>query len=135
MSKNDQDVFNQIKAGNLSLEDLQASFPESLTSNVSITDWEACYNSVSGQLSAYATVTSNDSGDPITGIGITAYTSDGVTMLSLQYTNGFSGQSVATSIGTTRYAPSMGSQIMCIVYGWTEQSNFFTMQTLSVGSC
>lgn len=135
MSKNDQDIVSQIKAGNLSLEELQAMFPESLTSNVSASDWGVCYSTTTGQLSQFATVTSNTSNDPITGVGMIAYTSNGSTMLCLQYTNEFSSQSVATSIGTTLYSPSMGNQVLCIIYGWTTQSNYFISQTLTVASC
>lgn len=135
MSKNDQDIVNQIKAGNLSLEELQALFPESLTSNVSASDWGACYSTTTGQLSQYATVTSNNSNDPITGVGMIMYTSNGSTMLCLQYTNDFSSPSVGTSIGTTLYTPSMGNQVLCIIYGWTAQSNYYISQTLTVGAC
>lgn len=135
MSKNDQDIVNQIKAGNLSLSELQAMFPESLTSNVSASDWGVCYSTTTGQLSQYATVTSNTSGDPITGVGMIAYTSNGSTMLCLQYTNDFSSQSVATSVGTTLYNTGMGNQVLCIIYGWTAQSNYFLSQTLTVGAC
>lgn len=135
MSKNDQDIVNQIKAGNLSLSELQAMFPESLTSNVSASDWGVCYSTTTGQLSQYATVTSNNSNDPITGVGMIAYTSNGSTMLCLQYTNDFSSPSVATSIGTTLYNTSMGNQVLCIIYGWTAQSNYYISQTLTVGAC
>ena len=135
MSKNDQDIVNQIKSGNLSLEELQALFPESLTSNVSASDWGVCYSSVTGQLSQFATVTSNNSGDPITGVGMLAYTSNGSTLLCLQYTNNFSSPSIATSIGTGLYTPSMGNQALCVIYGWTEQSNYYLTQTLTIGAC
>jgi hypothetical protein len=131
-----ENIIDQIKAGNFSLSELQEMFPESLTgSSVSVSDWGVCYSSATGQLSQYATVTSNDSADPITGLGMIAYTADSSTMLCLQYSNGFSSSEIATSIGTTLYNPSMGNQVLCIVYGWTQQGNFFFPQTMSVGSC
>ena len=111
-------------------------FSDSLAgSGVSISDWGVCYSSTTGQLSEFATATSNDSADPITGIGMLAYTSNGSTMLCLQYTNGLSSTSIATSVGTTLYTPSMGNQILCIVYGWTQQSSFYSPQTLTVDQC
>lgn len=131
-----ENVLNQIKAGNLSLSELQEMFPESLAgSNVSASGWEVCYSSATGQLSEYATVTSNDSADPITGLGMIAYTANGSTMLCLQYSNGFSSQQIETSVGTTLYNPSMGNQVLCVIYGWTTQGNFFLSQTMTVGSC
>lgn len=131
-----ENIPNQIKAGNFSLPELQEMFPDSLGGgSASVSDWEVCYSSATGQLSEFATVTSNNSADPITGLGMIAYTSNGSTMLCLQYSNGFSSPSIATSIGTTLYNLSMGNQVLCVIYGWTTQSSFYFSQTMTVGSC
>ena len=136
MSKNDQNIIDRIKAGNLDLSELQAMSSDSLAGSVvSISDWGVCYSSATGQLSAYATVTANSPANPITGIGMIAYTSNGSSMLCVQYTNDFSSPSIATSIGTTLYTPSMGNQVLCVIYGLTQQSNYYSSQILTVGSC
>jgi hypothetical protein len=102
---------------------------------VTIQDWGVCYSSATGQLSEFATVVSNNSGNPITGIGMIAYSSDGSSMYCVQYTNDISSPSVATSVGTTLYNPQWGNQVLGVVYGWTEQGSFYQSQMMAVGSC
>lgn len=135
MSKDEQNIIDQIKAGNVDLTELEKLSSDSLSSNVSVSDWEICYSSATGQLSEYCTVTANNSNDPITGVGLIAYTGNGATMLCLQYSNGFSTDSIATSIGTTLYTPSMGNSALCIVYGWTTSGSFYFPSTMTIGSC
>jgi hypothetical protein len=136
MAMNEQDFANAAKSGNFDLSELKETASDSLTSPVTVTDWEACYSSATGQLSAYCTVTCNNSGDNITGIGLVVYNANGTTMYCLQYSNGMSGSSIATSVGTNLYTTSMGNQVLCIVYGWTQNSgNYFVSDTLSIGSC
>jgi hypothetical protein len=132
----EQDFNKLIRSGNLNLSDLQGMSSDSLTSPVTVSDWGACYSSGTGQLSAYCTVTCNNSGDNITGVGLVVYNSSGTVMFCLQYTNDFASPSVMTSVGTNLYTTSMGSQVLCIVYGWTQNSgNYFVSDTLSVGAC
>jgi hypothetical protein len=136
MSSEDQKIVDLIKSGNVSLEDLKEMFPASLAGNVSVSDWGACYSSATGQLSQYGTVTTNGGTDAVTGIGMITYTGNGATMLCLQYTNGISSQTVNTSVGTNLYSPSMGSQVLCIIYGWTQSSgSFYVTKTLPVEAC
>jgi hypothetical protein len=136
MDKNEQELFEQIKSGNLDLDALQNMSSESLTSPVTITDWGTCYSSATGQLSAFCTVTCNNSGDNITGVGLTVYKANSSTMFCLQYTNDFASPSVMTSVGTNLYTTSMGNQVLCVVYGFTQNSGYyFVSNTLTVGSC
>jgi hypothetical protein len=136
MDKNEQEFINRIRSGNLDLSELEALSSESLTSPVTVSDWGACYSSTTNQLSAYCTVTCNNSGDNITGVGLTVYRVSSSTMICLQYTNDFASPSVMTSVGTNLYTTSMGNQVLCIVYGYTQNSgSYFVTDTLSVGSC
>ena len=137
MSSEDQKLVDLIRAGSLDLSELKEMFAESsLASNVSVSDWGACYSPATGQLSQYATVTATNSGDVITGVGMITYTSNGSTMLCLQYTNGLSNSWVATSVGTNLYTPPGGSSVLCIVYGWTQNSgSFYVSNILPVGAC
>jgi hypothetical protein len=139
MSKDAQSIYDQIKAGKLSPEDLQKSLGASANAaaaTASIQDWGVCYNSGTGQLSEYCTVVAANPNNPVTGVGMIAYKSDGSAMLCVQYTNDFTSPAVATSVGTTRYNPqSDGSSILCIVYGWTTAGNFYFSNTMSVSAC
>lgn len=135
MSTNGQDIINLIKAGKLSLSELRQTFAGASSSNVSVEDWGVCYSSATGELSEYCTVISNDQSNSITGIGMIAYSSNGATMYCVQYTNNFSSPVVATSVGTTLYTPQDGNEVLCVVYGWTENSNFYFTKTLSIVPC
>jgi hypothetical protein len=138
MSKDAQEIYNLVKSGMLNPKDLQQSLGVSATTAsavVSIQDWGVCYNSGTGQLSEYCTVVATNPSNPVIGVGMIAYTSDGSSMLAVQYTNDISSPSLATSIGTTLYNPQSGNMILCIVYGWTTSSNFYFSKTLSIVPC
>ena len=135
MSTNGEDIFNLIKAGKMSQEDLSKTLASTATSSVTVQDWGVCYSSATGELSEYCTVISNDSNNPITGIGMIAYSSDGSKMYCVQYTNNISSPVVATSIGTTLYNPQDGNQVLCIVYGWTQNSSYYFTKSLTTVPC
>lgn len=135
MAKTGQNVINLMKAGQLSEPELKESFAAASSSLVSIQDWGVCYSSATGQLSEYCTVVSNNSSNPITGIGMIAYSSDGSSMYCVQYTNDISSTSVATSIGTTLYNPQSGNQVLCVVYGWTNGGSFYQSSLITIVPC
>jgi hypothetical protein len=137
MPANEQDVINQIKSGNFSLEELEGAFSSesaSLVDPVSISGWEICYSSSTGQLSEYATITAA-SGNVITGAGMLAYKSNSSTMFCLQYNNGYNDTEINLSIGTNLYTTSMGNQALCVIYGWTTNGSFYYPSTMTIGSC
>lgn len=144
MPANEQDVVNLIKSGNFDVSELEKMFSSksesgdsdltATSSLVTVTDWEIVYSSTTGQLSEYATVTSNNSSNPITGLGMLAYKSNSSTMWCLQYNNGFSDTQLAISIGTNLYTTSMGNQALCVIYGWTNSGSFYIPQTMTVAS-
>lgn len=136
MASNEQEFLDQIKAGDVNLEDLKEMSSESLTSPVHVSDWGLCYSSATGQLSGFCTVTPVNGGDSITGNGFIIYQSNGSTMICLHYTNGFTSTELMTSVGTNLYTSSMGDELPCIVYGWTQNSgNYFIYDTLKVNPC
>jgi hypothetical protein len=135
MSENGQSIINLIKAGKLSVTELRETFANASASSVSVQDWGVCYSSATGELSEYCTVIANNPSDPITGIGMIAYSSDGSSMYCVQYTNNLSSPSVATSVGTTLYNPQSGNQVLCIVYGWTTSTNYYFTKTLTIVPC
>lgn len=135
MPANEQDVINLIKSGKVEPSQLEQMFSsgaesDSLTGLVSITGWEVVYSSGTGQLSQYATITSN--GGSITGLGMLTYSSNGSKMWCLQYNNGYSATEINASIGTTLYTPSMGNQALCVIYGWTTGGSFYYPNTLNI---
>jgi hypothetical protein len=135
MSTSGQSITNLIKAGKLSLSELRQMFASTSSNNVTVQDWGVCYSSATGQLSEYCSVTANDQSDPITGVGMLAYSSDGSSLYCLQYTNDFSSLSVATSVGTTQVSMQDGNQVLCVVYGTTATGNYYFDQTLTIVPC
>ena len=135
MSASGKDIMSLLKSGKMSQKDLEQAFAGASAGLVSIQDWGVCYSSATGELSEYATIISNQSNNPITGVGMIAYTSNGSSMLCVQYTNDISSPSVATSIGTTLYNPNQGNQILCIIYGWTQNGNYYQSQTITIVPC
>ncbi|MGA9772471.1 MAG: hypothetical protein WBV94_25785 [Blastocatellia bacterium] len=140
MSKDAQEIYNLVKSGKLTPADLEQSLGvaanAAAAATASIQDWGVCYNSGTGQLSEYCTVVAANQSNPVIGLGMIAYKSDGSAMLAVQYTNDFTSPAVATSIGTTRYNPqSDGNTILCIVYGWTTAGNFYFSNTLAIVAC
>jgi hypothetical protein len=130
-----QNFLDQIKAGKLDLSQFGKASAETVQP-VSVSGWEVCYSSATGQLSGYCTVTASNAGDTVTGLGFVIYEADGSPMICLQYSNGFNDAEINTSVGTNLYTTSMGNSVLCIVYGWTQNSgSFFFSQTLPVGSC
>lgn len=135
MSQDEQDMLDRIKAGNFDLSQIEPGRGVESNSAATITDWNVCYSSDAGQLSGYCTATANP-GDTITGLGMVIYSGDGSKMFCVQYTNGLNDAQVTTSIGTQLYTTTMGNNVMCVVYGWTQNSrNFYFNQTMTIGSC
>jgi hypothetical protein len=135
MALDGQEIMNQAKAGTLSLADLQTAFANASSNDVTIQDWGVCYSSATGQLSEFCTVMANNSDNPITGIGMIAYSPNGSQVYAVQYTNAISSPMVATSVGTTLFNPQDSNQVLCVVYGWTAQSSYFFTQTMNIGQC
>jgi hypothetical protein len=135
MPANEQNIIELARAGKLSLSELRQSFAGASSGTVSVQDWGVCYSSATGQLSEYCTVVANNPGDPITGVGMLAYSSDGSSLYCLQYTNNFSSPSVSTSVGTTQFNQQDGNEILCVVYGWTASTSFYITDVLTIVPC
>ena len=135
MADDGQNITDLLKAGKLSQSDLKSMFADAAAGLVTVQDWGVCYSSATGQLSEFATVVSNNPGNPITGIGMIAYSANGSSMYCVQYTNDISSPSLATSIGTTLYNPQSGNQVLGVVYGWTQQGSFYQSQPMTIQPC
>jgi hypothetical protein len=135
MANDGQSITSLIKSGQINQSNLKELFADAASGLVSIQDWGVCYSSATGELSELASVVSNNQGNPITGIGMIAYSADGSSMYCVQYTNDISSPFVATSVGTTLIQERVGNQVLCIVYGWTQQGSFYQSQTMAIVSC
>ena len=135
MALNGEEIIKLASAGKLNANELESALGTTDNGVVSVQDWDICYSSATGQLSEFATVVATNPSNPITGVGMLAYSANGSQLFALQYSNGFDSPFVATSIGTTLYTPQMGNQALCVVYGWTQSSSFYFTKTLPIGSC
>ncbi len=135
MSTSGQNSAKLTRAGAMNQTELSEAFTGTTSSDVSVNDWGVCYSANTGQLSEFCSVVANDSNDPITGIGMLAYSSNGSILYAAQYINGFESEAVYPSVATNQYNPQDGNSILCIVYGWTTNSNFYFSQNITVASC
>ncbi|MEO5929668.1 MAG: hypothetical protein ABIR47_07035 [Candidatus Kapaibacterium sp.] len=118
MSNNENGIESLAMKGSMNLDQIQEMLGETSSSVVTVEDWGITYNS----------------GNPITGIGMLAYSANGSVLYCLQYSNGFSNPQIGTSIGTTLYKPQDGNQALCVVYGWTDQGSFYLTQVMPIES-
>lgn len=132
---NNGETMNLAKEGKLNLAEVKSTFSTAGNNLVSIADWNVCFDSNTNQLSEFCTVNANNPSNPITGIGMLLYSSDGNSLYAAQYTNFIQSTSIGTSVGTTLYNTSDGNQALCIVYGWTDQGSFYFTQVMAIGSC
>lgn len=135
MAMNGEELLASVRAGKTSLAELEANFTSAANNAVTIQDWGVCYSSGTGEMSEYCTVVATNGNNPITGIGMLAYAANGSQLYAAQYTNGFSSTLIGTSIGTTLFNPSQGNSVLCVVYGWTEQSNYYFTKTITIVPC
>ena len=135
MALTGENIAELARQGKLNSQELEESLGSTGNALVTVQDWGVCYSPATGQLSEYCTVVTNNNSNPITGIGMIAYSANGSTLYAVQYTNGFSTDAIAPSLGTGLYNQSMGNQALCIVYGWTNQGSFYFSQTMTIQSC
>ena len=102
---------------------------------VTVSDWTACYNSGDDEIALYCTVTTNDSSDTITGVGVLLNNSEGATLASC-YTELTGGSSSATpALNLPPGGLSVGDTVWGVVSGEVEGEHFFTEQELTITTC
>ena len=102
---------------------------------VSVTDWNACYNSGDDMIALSCTVTTEDSRATITGVGLILNNSKGVILCST-YT-GLSGgtKSVNPSLNLPPNGLGVGDTVWAVVSGEVAGQHYFFEQELTIGSC
>jgi hypothetical protein len=106
-----------------------------MSSNVTASDWNACFNESDGMLVLSCTLTTDDGSDHITGAGLVLNTSAGETIASC-YTNCSGGSSsVATSLNALPSGIAVGDSVLAAATGEANGEHFFLEEHLAVGSC
>ena len=132
MIANANEIINLIKTGGASLQELRRQFGETSSDTVNIEEWEAFYNSDSGELSEYCYVTGN-AGCAIDAVGLLAYSSDGETLYCAQYTGGLNSSFVSSSVSTSLFDPETEGTVLGVLFGLTvDGSTYFLEQSLPI---
>jgi hypothetical protein len=102
---------------------------------VSVSDWNACYNSGDNMLVLSCTVTTSDSSPTIEGVGLILNTAQGATLASLytELSGGVESASPALNLAPGNLA--VGASIEAVVSGEVNGQHYFFEQRLSIGEC
>ena len=132
MIANANEIINLIKTGGASLQELRRQFGETSSDTVNIEEWEAFYNSDSGELGEYCYVTGS-AGIAIDAFGLLAYSSDGETLYCAQYTGGLNSSAVSSSVSTGLFDPETEGTLLGVLFGSTvDGSTYFLEQPLPI---
>ena len=102
---------------------------------VTITNWDACYNSGDNEIVLSCTVSAKDPSAGITGVGLVLNNSQGQTVAS-SYTELSSGcESVTPAINLAPGALKVGAKIMGVVTGEVDGQHYFFEKYLIIGKC
>jgi hypothetical protein len=102
---------------------------------VSVTDWNACYNSGDDMIALSCTVTTEDSRATITGVGLILNNSKGVILCS-SYTDFTSGtKSAEPALNLPPNGLVVGDTVSGVVSGEADGEHYFFEQQLTITSC
>jgi len=100
---------------------------------IKIGDLQVCVG-INGLIES-CTVTANDPSHTITGVGLLAYSADGVTLYCSQYTDGFTGDSALPSVSIGVTDLKVGANVLAVVFGYIDKLRFFSEKELPVVAC
>lgn len=102
---------------------------------VTVSDWNACYNSGENIIALSCTVKTVDSNAAISGVGLILNDSKGTTLVSI-YT-GMSGASEAVypALNLPPGTLSVGDPVLAVVQGECDGQHFFFEQELTISNC
>ena len=102
---------------------------------VSVSDWDACYNSLEDIISLSCTVTTKDSRATISAVGLLFNTEEGA-VLGATYTDFSSdSESASPALNLPPGRISVGDTVMGVVTGEVDGLHYFFEQKLTVGTC
>lgn len=114
-----------------SLEGLREQFAaKSANDMLVVEDWQAVYG-ING-LSESCSVTAKDRSNKISSIGLLAYASDGRTLYCSQYTGPTNSNSVFPAVSTGGFKLQAGGEVLGVVFGYIQGTEFFFEQTLTI---
>jgi hypothetical protein len=111
---------------------LMANDPQT---GVTVTNWNACYNSGDDMIVLSCTVTTNDSSAAITGVGLVLNNRAGKTVGSTyaELSNGC--ESATPSLNLSPGGLQVGDRVMGVTTGEAGGQHFFFEQELVMGAC
>ena len=102
---------------------------------VTISAWDACYNSEENIIALSCTVTTNDSSATITGVGLILNTTGGETLASA-YTELSGGvESTSPALNLPPGSLAVGDTVEGVVSGEVDGTHYFFEQQLTIGTC
>ena len=101
---------------------------------VSVSDWQACYNSGDNVIALSCKVTTVDAHATISGAGLILNNSAGATLGS-SYTEFGGVESVTVALNLPPGGVSIGDSVMGVVTGEVQGQHYFVEQQLTVASC
>jgi hypothetical protein len=109
--------------------------PQRTSELVTVSDWNACYNSGEDVIALSCTVTASDSSATISGVGLILNNSQGKTLCS-SYTE-FSGgtESATPALNLPPNGLGVGDTVSGVVSGEVGEEHYFFQQQLTIGSC
>jgi hypothetical protein len=105
------------------------------TAPVAVSDWDACHNGSTGEISLSCTVTSTDASAAISGVGLMLNNSHGVTLTSSYAELSAGCESITPALNLLAGDLNVGDTIMGVVSGEADGQHYFFEQELTVGSC
>ena len=106
-----------------------------MSSDVTVSDWNACFNESDGMIVLSCTITTDDGSDIITGAGLILNTSAGGTIATCYAECSPGSSSVSPALNILPGGLTVGDTVLAAATGEAGGEHFFFEENLSVGSC
>lgn len=102
---------------------------------VTVSDWNACYNSRDNVIVISCTVSSADGSASITGVGLLVNDSEGSTLSSFYSSSSSGSETVYPAFNLSPGHLAVGEVVWGVVQGESGGQHFFIEQELTIGEC
>jgi len=102
---------------------------------VTVSDWNACFNSSDNLIVISCTVSSADSSATITGIGLIVNDAEGSTLASFYNSSSSGSETVYPAFNLPPGTLSVGDAVWGIVQGGCDGQHFLFEEELTIGNC
>ena len=103
--------------------------------HVTVSDWNACYNKEDDVIALYCTVTADDRGATISGVGLILNNAEGRTLGSSYNELSGGSESVTPALNLPPGGLGVGDTVWGVVSGEVQGQHYFIEQELTIGSC